>query len=105
MSLPLTAEPPPLRTDDTGTVRVGGSRVTLDTVVYTFLEGATAEEIQMQFPSVELPAVYAAISYYLHHREEVESYLDERAELEKEMRRKVAARFDQTGLRERWIEP
>jgi hypothetical protein len=33
MSLPLTAKPPPLTTGDDGVVRVGGTRVTLETVV------------------------------------------------------------------------
>lgn len=75
MSLPLTTEPPPLRTDEHGVVRVGQSRVTLDLVVGAFLEGATAEEIAMRYPSLALGDVYAAAAYYLRHRQEVDAYL------------------------------
>lgn len=42
-SLLIAAEPIPLETDADGVVRVGETRVTLDTVVAAFKEGATAE--------------------------------------------------------------
>ena len=103
MSLPLTAEPPPLTTSDDGVVRVGGTRVTLDTVVEAFREGLTPEEIQQQYPSLDLPQVYAAVTYYLHHRSEVEVYLEERARHRQEVRREVESHFDPTGIRERLL--
>lgn len=103
MTLPLEAEPLPLSTDSDGVVRVGGTRVTLDTIVEAFSEGLTAEEIQQQYPSLGLPAVYAAISYYLHHREAVADYLEERAQQADEVRREVRSRFDQSGIRERLL--
>jgi hypothetical protein len=43
MLLVPIAEPIPLVTDATGVVRISKTRVTLDTVVTTFLEGAIAE--------------------------------------------------------------
>jgi uncharacterized protein (DUF433 family) len=103
MSLPLTAEPPPLTTGDDGVVRIGGTRVTLDTIVEAFREGLTPEEIQQQYPSLDLPHVYAAVSYYLHHRPEVEEYLGERARHREEVRREAESRFDPTGIRERLL--
>jgi uncharacterized protein (DUF433 family) len=103
MSLPLTADPPPLTTGDDGVVRVGGTRVTLDTVVEAFREGLTPEEIQQQYPSLELTRVYAAVTYYLHHRPEVEEYLRERARHRKAVRREVENRFDPSGIRERLL--
>ncbi len=54
MTLLITPEPTPLQTDTNGVVRVGGTRVTLDTVVYAFEEGTTAEEIVQQYPSLQL---------------------------------------------------
>ena len=80
MAFSITTEPIPLETDSDGVVRVGGTRVTLETVVATFLDGATAEEIARQYPSLNLADVYAVISYYLRHTEEVERYLSERRE-------------------------
>lgn len=39
MSLEIRAEPVPLKVDPYGVVRVGGTRVTLDTIVYAFRQG------------------------------------------------------------------
>ena len=53
MALSITPEPMPLMTDQDGVVRVGGTRVTLDTIVMAFNQGATAEEIVLQYPSLQ----------------------------------------------------
>jgi len=103
MSLPLTAGPLPLNADADGVVRVGGTRVTLDTIVEAFQEGLTPEEIQQQYPSVGLPDLYSAVTYYLHHREEVEEYLSRRAREREAVRREVESRFDPRGIRERLL--
>jgi hypothetical protein len=43
-----------------------GTRVSLDSVVYRFLEGLSPETIQADcFPTLTLDQVYGAISYYL----------------------------------------
>jgi len=68
----------PLHQDDTGTVRIIGSRVTLDTVVAAFKRGATAEQIQDSFPSLSLGQIYGTIAYYFSHEADVEAYLSER---------------------------
>jgi len=101
MYLPPTAEPSSLTAGGEGVVRVGGTRVTLDTVVAAFHRGLTPDEIQQRYPSLGLTHVVSAISYYLHHRSEVEQYLEERARQRAEVRREVERRFDPTGIRER----
>lgn len=58
-----------------GTIRVGETRVALESVVHHFRLGATAEEIAQKFPALELAEVYGAISFFLSRREEVEKYL------------------------------
>jgi uncharacterized protein (DUF433 family) len=58
-----------------GSIRITGSRVTLDTIIYHFKIGATAEEIGYKFPSLRLTDIYGAIYYYLARREVVEEYL------------------------------
>ena len=60
-----------------GVYRVGGTRVSLDSIVYAFLEGHTAESIQQSFPILTLEQVYGAITYYLAHREDIDTYLQE----------------------------
>lgn len=44
---------------------VAGSRVSLDSIVYAFLQGDTAESIAQSFPAISLESVYGAIAYYL----------------------------------------
>lgn len=78
MSLTFATEAVPLETDVHGVVRVSNTRVTLDTVAAAFNEGATAEEIVQQYPSLSLADVYQVISYYLRRTAEVEAYLRQR---------------------------
>jgi len=72
--LETTINAPLTRWDD-GSIRITGSRVPIDTIVYHFKLGATAEEINYKFPSLQLTDIYGAIHYYLTHRAEVEEYL------------------------------
>jgi uncharacterized protein (DUF433 family) len=58
-----------------GVYRIAGTRVSLDSVVYAFLRGASPESIAQSFPVLELEEVYGAIAYYLGHQEEVDPYL------------------------------
>ena len=103
MTLAVAAEPIPLETTNDGVIRVGGTRVPLETVIQVFNSGATPEEIAQDFPVLRLDDVYAVITYYLRHREQVEAYLQTRRAQAEEVRRKVEARFPQTGLRERLL--
>jgi hypothetical protein len=54
---------------------VAGSRVSLDSIVYAFLGGQTAEAIAQAFPVLTLEQVYGALTFYLAHRDEVDAYL------------------------------
>ena len=103
MTLTITAAPPPLTITADGAVRVASTRVTLDTVVAAFHEGATAEEIVQQYPSLTLADVYAVISYYLQRRAEIDAYLQQRREQAARIRRDNEGRFDPAGLRNRLL--
>lgn len=100
----LVAKPPPLRLDETGTLRVGKTRVTLDTVVHVYEDGASAEEIAEAFDTLDLADVHGVISYYLRHREEVQAYLDQRQQEAEETKRFWQARCPTDGLKERLLE-
>ncbi len=93
----------PLKTDKDGVMRVSKTRVTLDTIVAAFTEGATAEEIAYQYPVVPLADIYAVIGYYLHRKKQVERYLKRRAKFAEEIRKKNEAKFNSTGIRERLL--
>lgn len=93
----------PLTTDESGVMRVAGTRVSLDSVLYAFNEGATPEEIVQDFPTLDLAAVYAVVGYYLQNRAEVEQYIEQRKMQREESEREIEARFNPTGLRERLL--
>ncbi|MEJ7710132.1 MAG: DUF433 domain-containing protein [Pyrinomonadaceae bacterium] len=91
----------PLIQWEDGTVRVNGSRVPLDSILYHFKLGATAESIQDSFPSLTLREIYGAIFYYLEHIEAVEEYLRQQHQAAKEGARFIEEHFDTQILRKR----
>lgn len=93
----------PLKMDKDGVIRVSKTRVTLDTIVAAFREGATAEEIAYQYPVVPLADIYSVIGYYLHQKKEVDIYLKRREKLAQEVRKQNEAKFDASGIRERLL--
>jgi uncharacterized protein (DUF433 family) len=80
MSQAAAAESIPLVADSQGVVRITGTSVTLDTVVEAYRAGSTPEEIAQRHPSVPLADVYAVLTFYLRHKEEVDAYLRRRQE-------------------------
>jgi uncharacterized protein (DUF433 family) len=97
------AQPLPIQVDADGVLRVGGTRVTLDSVVSAFNNGATAEEIAQKYPSLALADIYAVIAYYLRERREVDDYLRERDASAQEVRAQNEARDNPVGIRERLL--
>lgn len=89
--LPLSAEPPPLRMDEGGAVRVGNSRISLDLVVEQYENGMTPEDMVRAYDTLVLADVYAVISYYLRHRDAVRVYLKQRGEEVEVLRAKIEA--------------
>lgn len=104
MSLTVTAEPVPLTTDAHGVARVAQTRVTLDTVIEVYKAGSTPEEIARHYPSLQLADVYAVVTYYLRHRDEVEEYLTQRRQEAATIRRQAQHRVEVQGLRTRLLE-
>lgn len=103
MSLTLQIKPVPLTTNEHGVMRVGDTRVPLETVIFAFNQGSTPEEIVADYSTLDLSDVYAVIAYYLQNRIEVEDYLQRRHIERDEVRREVESRFPQAGLRERLL--
>ena len=99
----IATETVPLARDADGVIRVGKARVTLDTVVSAFLNGATAEEISHRYPSLDLADVYSVITYYLRRRVEVDAELGERREHAERVRMQNESRFDPSGIRDRLL--
>jgi uncharacterized protein (DUF433 family) len=93
----------PLSADEAGVLRVNGTRVSLDSVLHAFNEGATPEEIVQDFPTLDLAAVYAVVSYYLQNRAEVGHYLGQREAAREKLKDQIEARFTPHGLRDRLL--
>ena len=56
-------------------IRIKGTRVGIETVLDDYLNGASPEEIAARYRTLTLEQVYATVTYYLRHREEVDAYL------------------------------
>lgn len=54
---------------------VEGTRISLDSIVYTFRRGSSPESIVQSFPLLTLEQVYGAIAFYLANRTEIDAYL------------------------------
>lgn len=103
MTLDIRANPVPIEVNADGVALIGGTRVTLDTVVGAFKLGATAEEIVQQYSALTLPDVYAVLAYYLWAQDEVETYLTGRQARAAEVRAANERQFDPNGIRARLL--
>ena len=63
-----------------GNYFVRGSRVSLDSVAYGFLNGESPETIRDNFPTLRLEQVFGAVAFYLAHQTEVDDYLKSKNE-------------------------
>ena len=91
MSITLHADPCPLRVDETGTIRVGQSRVTLDVLVDYVRQGMTPVEIARGLDTLTLADVHGAFAYYFRHQGEIEEYLRRREEESETLRQQIEA--------------
>jgi uncharacterized protein (DUF433 family) len=60
-----------------GIYRITGTRVSLDSIVYAWGAGQSAETIAQSFPVLTLEQVYGAITFHLAHKEEIDRYLEQ----------------------------
>ena len=58
-----------------GVYQLAGTRVSLDSIVYAFWRGQTAESIAQSFPVLTLEHVYGALTFYLANKSAIDAYL------------------------------
>ena len=97
------AQPVPLTQWEDGTIRITGTRVTLDVIVNQFILGATAEQIHDSFPAASLKDIYGAIYYYLAHTEAVDAYVGEQQKTAVDTRQWAENQPGHRALRERLL--
>ena len=73
--------------------RIKNTRVALDSVIYQFRSGRSAEAIQDAFPALSLGQVYGAIAFYLDHRTELDEYVAHNEATEEQFREEIARLF------------
>lgn len=95
--------PVPIRVDAHDVMRVGQTRVRLDTVITAWKQGDSPEQIVENFDVLSLADVYAVIGYYLNHRPEVENYLEQNELKGEQLRQEHEHRFPQATIRERLL--
>ncbi len=93
----------PLHTDSSGTIRVSGTRVPLDTVITCYHQGATPEAIHRSFDVLPINDIYAVIAWYLANRDEADSYLSRREAEGERLRQEIEAGYipEQRAFNER----
>ncbi len=99
--LVLEREASPLRQDADGVIRIGQTRVTLESVISLYEQGASAEEIVLRYQVLDLHDIYATLSYFLGHREETQAYLERARRTSLGARRDAERRSPMAQIRER----
>ncbi len=82
-------------------IRVGQTRVTLESVIGLFEQGASAEQIALRFDALNIHDIYATLGYYLGHRQQVQIYLDRQRQGSLAARREAESRSPTAQIRER----
>lgn len=58
-----------------GVYRIGHTRISLDSLVYLFREGMSAESMVESYPALSLEQVHGALAFYLGNQKEIDRYL------------------------------
>lgn len=103
VSVKFQAITPPFRWDEAGGIRISSSRVTLDSIIASYNNGSTPEEIAIQYSVLRLEDIYTTIAYYLNHRQEIVSYLEQRNQQAQQMRQQLSKKYDLVDLRQRLL--
>jgi uncharacterized protein (DUF433 family) len=89
MNLTLEAIPVPLRDDGQGGLRVGQTRVSLESVWHLHQQGASPADIVRAFDTLQLADVHAVLAWALRHADDVGAYLKRRDEEAAHIRRQL----------------
>lgn len=101
MSLTLGSERIPLLRDADGTIRIGNTRVTLESVAYAFEEGDSAESIQEAFPNLSLSDIYLVLGYCLKYPKQLADYLSQQNQFNENARKQDESRFQAENVKAR----
>ncbi len=86
-----TTQKVPLTISRNGSIRIKGTRLPIERVVYAYKNGECPEEIFDSFPSdvYTVADIYLVIAYYLQNKEKIEKYIEKREEEAKKIREEI----------------
>lgn len=93
----------PLETNSQGVVRVAGTRVSLNSIIHAYNEGATAEEIVLRFPTCTIDKIYTILSWPLNHPQEVADYLVTQSQQKQQLAAEIKRTYPSANLRDRLL--
>ena len=103
MTTAIPTEPSVIEKSADGVIVVSGTRVPIDTVVFWFNHGSTAEVIADKYPSLSLAQVYSSIAYYLNHRVEIDEYIKSAEAESLQNQKRLSANGQNSHLRSRLL--
>ena len=83
------ARPDLLTRTSEGVLRITGTRITLDSVIQAFHDGATPEEMCQDFPGLALAHIYSVLAFYLTQQDAVDVYLKEHTQATTNIRQEL----------------
>ena len=89
--MPETTQDLPLSVADDGTIRIAGTRVSLESVVHHYQQGAAAEEIALRFPALRLADVHSCLAYFLNNQEQVREYVMRQQQKADQLQERITA--------------
>lgn len=95
-----TIQKVPLTLWKDGSIRVKGTRLPIDRIVYAYKTGECPEEIYDSFPSdaYTVADIYLIIAYYLTHKTKIDKYISNREKEAEKIRKEIES---SAGYKER----
>lgn len=91
--------------DDKGVARIQGSKIkVMHLVAEMRCNGFTAEQLHQGYPHLQLSHIYAALAYYLDHREQIDAQIEETDRFVDELRKSHTNPLTREELERRKVE-
>jgi uncharacterized protein (DUF433 family) len=103
---PITLEPleVPLKQDESGTLRVSGTRLTFDVFMAAVRQGASPYEMTHSYDVLTVADVHHVLAYYLRNQEMLDRYLVDRSAKAQQMEDEWSASFDRAAYKRKLLE-
>lgn len=91
------AEPIPLAADEHGTIRVAGTRVTLESVIEHYQACYCTKQVAAQFDVLHPRHVYLVVGFYLRHYKVVRDYMERQKQVADALQERITRQQGKLG--------